>query len=225
MKKNLKSKVAVQIFIVFVFILAVTAIAPLISQAQTTNNVPASYTLLAPIPLGNSGTPVSSVTVGCDANGKNCGIQQYVVDVLNLIYGMATVLAIIVIIIGGIQYMSTDAISGKQDGKKRINDALWGLLIVICSYIILYTINPNLVSLNLLNDINQAPPAQTASTATTPSNANNAVCYSLTIESSSGFESTITYSSRDNCTNAIDNKAPGSTVVFACITETDQPKM
>jgi len=124
------------------------------SATSSTPPPPTSYTLLAPLPtqvpgyedFNTTGYPVSIN-----------GISGYVSDMLEIIYGLATVLAVIVIIIGGLQYMSTDAISGKQDGKRRIEDALWGLLLILCSWIILHTINPNLVNLNLLiNDVNNA---------------------------------------------------------------------
>ena len=51
--------------------------------------------------------------------------------------------------IGGLQYMSTDAISGKQEGKERITQALFGLGLAIASWLILATISPTLLKVNL----------------------------------------------------------------------------
>jgi hypothetical protein len=62
--------------------------------------------------------------------------------------------------------MLPDAITGKEEGKARIQRALGGLLLALASYIILYTINPNLVSLNL----NFGPAAELQSGLTPPPN-------------------------------------------------------
>ena len=60
-----------------------------------------------------------------------------------------TVLAVVWIVLGGIQYMSTDAYSGKSEGKKKITNALVGLLLAGLSWLILATINPNILDINL----------------------------------------------------------------------------
>ncbi len=55
-------------------------------------------------------------------------------------------LAVIMIIIGGIQYVSTDAWSKKGEGKERIIAAIFGLLIALGSYALLNTINPDILN-------------------------------------------------------------------------------
>ena len=74
-------------------------------------------------------------------------------SVLNMLYqfmvGFAVLLSVIYIIAGGIQYMTTDAFTGKQKGRERITNALIGLLIALGSYAILYTINPDILRVNL----------------------------------------------------------------------------
>jgi hypothetical protein len=74
---------------------------------------------------------------------------------LNALYqlglGVATVLAVIMIIWGGLEYMTKDSIQSKSDGRNRITKALIGLLLAYGSWLILYTINPNLVSFQFLN--------------------------------------------------------------------------
>ncbi len=64
--------------------------------------------------------------------------------------GLAGVLAVIAISIGGFQYATTDAISGKTEGKTRIKNALTGLALVLSAWIILNTINPELLDLSLV---------------------------------------------------------------------------
>jgi len=74
-------------------------------------------------------------------------------------------LAVIMIIWGGIQYMSTDAISGKSEAKNTIQNAIWGLLLAISAWLILNTINPDLVKFNL--NIEPIKPSTTSDTSST----------------------------------------------------------
>lgn len=60
--------------------------------------------------------------------------------------GLAGVLAVLMIVIGGIQYIGSGmSPSGKTDARDRITNAIMGLLLALLSWIILNTINPNLV--------------------------------------------------------------------------------
>jgi hypothetical protein len=81
-------------------------------------------------------------------------------------YGLAVtaVLALIMVIAGGIQYMTTDSWMGKEDGRKRIEEALIGLGIALISWLILYTINPCLVYYTATNGCNSANTLITPST-------------------------------------------------------------
>ncbi len=96
-----------------------------------------SYCLLAPLP---------GIT---EINPATTNLADYLNIVIKFTIGFAGALAVIMIVLGGIQYMSTDAISGKSEGKDRITYALGGLLLALASYLILNTINPNLVNLHL----------------------------------------------------------------------------
>lgn len=64
---------------------------------------------------------------------------------------IAAFLAVLMIAIGGIQYMSTDAVSGKTEGRERIQYAVMGLLLVLFSWILLKQINPEILNFNFLN--------------------------------------------------------------------------
>jgi hypothetical protein len=61
----------------------------------------------------------------------------------------AGIIAVIVIIFGGIQYMTTDAVAGKSEGKEKIKRAFTGLIIVLSSILVLNTINPRITTFNL----------------------------------------------------------------------------
>jgi len=117
----------------------------------------ASYVPLAPLPGTTDATELVSCpagSLGRNADGK-CpapAVQDagnYIKGAFNLAIGIAAALAIIMIIIGGIQYMSTESIGGKGAGKKKIQDAVLGLLLALGSWLILFTINPSLTNFNV----------------------------------------------------------------------------
>ncbi|MEI7777176.1 MAG: pilin [bacterium] len=76
-------------------------------------------------------------------------LSTYLQHLFEIGIGVAAGLAVIMIVIGGIEYMSTDAIGGKEEGKDRITSALWGLLLALVAWLILNTINPALLNMNL----------------------------------------------------------------------------
>ena len=69
-------------------------------------------------------------------------------SIFNLGIAAAVVLAFIMIVWGGILYMTTDSWTGKKDGIAKITNSLYGLGIALVAWIALYTINPNLVNFN-----------------------------------------------------------------------------
>jgi hypothetical protein len=78
---------------------------------------------------------------------------------------IAGFLAVIMIAVGGLQYMSTDTIGGKGEGRERITYAIMGLLLILFAWILLSTINPDIVSLRLFSNKGesfQAPNNQSA---------------------------------------------------------------
>lgn len=95
------------------------------------------YAVLAPLP-------------GIADNvGDTTTLEKYLPQVFNILIGLSAVTAVLMIVIGGFQYMSSDAIQGKSAGKERIKNAIYGLVLVISAWLILYTINPNLLEINL----------------------------------------------------------------------------
>lgn len=64
--------------------------------------------------------------------------------------GFAAILGVIMIAIGGAEYMLSDKVSSISKGKARMQNALIGLGIILGSYLILYTINPDLLKINVL---------------------------------------------------------------------------
>lgn len=116
---------------------------PPITPAQASDSMVANYTLLEPLPCLNDGTQTCT-------DGKmitEVNFANYVRYAFNLIIALSAVSAVLVIVAGGFRYVTTDSFQGKNDGKKMIIEALKGLLLVLCSFLILRTIDPRLVDI------------------------------------------------------------------------------
>ena len=124
-------------------------------HAQTNND----YTLLAPLPGLSPNCPDGNVVTNSDGTSTcQTNLSTYVKGAFNLLIGLSAVLAFVVLTYGGVLYMTSDAIMGKSQGKEYITNALWGLLLLFASWLILYTINPKLVNLNtVVCDLSQQP--------------------------------------------------------------------
>ncbi|MFO0718597.1 MAG: hypothetical protein U0522_01025 [Candidatus Paceibacterota bacterium] len=131
-----------------IVIFTIFAILPNIVGAENVEYVP-----LSPLPDGSGGVM------------NNTNITTYLIGIFKLLIGVAGALAVVMIVVGGIQYMSTDAIYGKKDGKEKINRALGGLLLALTSWLILNTINPKLLEIKAL-----IPKTNLSQQATTPVN-------------------------------------------------------
>ena len=101
------------------------------------------YYLLAPLPNPEGGT-LQNIDVGSPN-----ALGQYLNIIIKLAIGIAAVLAVVLIVMGGIQYMTTELVSGNEEGKKRITNAVLGLLVALGAYLILFTINPDLLKTEL----------------------------------------------------------------------------
>ncbi|KKT75271.1 MAG: hypothetical protein UW71_C0005G0026 [Parcubacteria group bacterium GW2011_GWB1_44_7] len=93
--------------------------------------------------------PLVTLPGASEAGKPLTNTGEYIKGAFNLAIGIAAVLAIIMIIIGGIQYMGTESIGGKGAGLKKIKDAVLGLLLALGSYVLLFTINPSLVNFSV----------------------------------------------------------------------------
>jgi hypothetical protein len=109
--------------------------------AYTPSNAPASQGLLTYQPLVN--------IPGVSNNQLN--FNTYINQLYFLSISIAALLAVIKIILGGVQWMLSDIVTQKSDAKKEIWGALLGLLLIISAVLILGTINPQLTTLNVLS--------------------------------------------------------------------------
>lgn len=102
------------------------------------------YTLLAPI--GNL------TKIG---NNTNTKIGDYLNIILLIAIGLCGALAVIMIVVYGVQYMGDESVFGKTEAKSHIMQAVLGLLLALGAYAILNTISPKLVGGTLtFNSVN-----------------------------------------------------------------------
>ena len=78
---------------------------------------------------------------------KNVTLSEYMAWLYRFALVLAGFLAVMMIVIGGVTYIASGANEGlKTKAKGYINGALQGLLLAIVAYLLLYTINPSLVT-------------------------------------------------------------------------------
>lgn len=97
------------------------------------------------------------------------GLIKYLTNIFKIGIGIAGLLAVIMIMYGGIIYMSTDSFTGKSEGKEIIKNALLGLMLALISWLILNTINPDILSFKQLDlPLNEPSAANTSGANTRP---------------------------------------------------------
>jgi len=82
-------------------------------------------------------------------NGTSGNPAEMIAGLYKFAIGIASILAVIMIMYAGFQYMTTEAFTGKSAAKDRITYSFVGLLLLLSSYIILNTINKDLVSFKI----------------------------------------------------------------------------
>ena len=76
-------------------------------------------------------------------------LAQYVGGVYTFLLSIAGMVAAVVMVVGGFQYLTSGGDKSKiAAGRKRIVNALSGLVLALSSYVILYVINPELTRFN-----------------------------------------------------------------------------
>lgn len=132
MMKFLKAAIVITMFL--------SAVSPAgFSYAQEAPAPATNYKLLAPLPIESlDGAPSAQATA-----------KTYIEGFFRLLIGVSGALAVVMIVIGGIQYMSTDSFEGKGQGKETIKNALWGFMLAIAAWLILNTVSSGLTTFNL----------------------------------------------------------------------------
>ncbi|MCG2686866.1 hypothetical protein L6278_01870, partial [Candidatus Parcubacteria bacterium] len=98
---------------------------------------------------------IPGVTSSCVKDGKtyhyvSSNLPEYVKNFYNFAVGAIAIIAVIMIMIGGLQWIFAAGNPGAiTTAKSNILSAISGLVLILFSYVLLYTINPNLVNLSL----------------------------------------------------------------------------
>jgi len=78
------------------------------------------------------------------ANTNDLG--QFLSEAFQFGLAIAAALAVIMIVWGGVEVMLSESVFKKTNGRQRVWDAIWGLLLALVSWLILYTINPTILN-------------------------------------------------------------------------------
>ena len=165
---------------------SVSGCAPVGVTFMTCNNVPSGYTLSSSVspysgqtpPTTNTPTTQQSTNPTCpgrpvgelcytpleplpgdiDESGKPGSFGSLLNGVFRILISLGGLVAVLSLVMGGIAYMTSDAVNKTEWARGRIRNALWGLFILITSVLLLQTINPQLLNFNFI------PGNQTSST-------------------------------------------------------------
>lgn len=90
------------------------------------------------------------IKIGVSIGGlTQATLAQYLAAAYRLGLGVAAVLAVIFIMVGGFRYMSAAGGAGIEAGKEMIKNAVVGLVLAALSYTLLQTVNPDILKLTL----------------------------------------------------------------------------
>lgn len=94
------------------------------------------YVLLEPLP-------------GMTAVNTNQGLASYLRLVFRLAIGIAGVIAVVKIVLAGIEHMTSESPFSKSKAKDKLLNSILGILLLLGSVVILNTINPELLNISL----------------------------------------------------------------------------
>jgi hypothetical protein len=114
--------------------------------------------LLSPVVLTAQETkvdyvPLESLSISSNSEILNddgsTNLQTYLPGMLRIFFGVTSALAVIFIIIGGLEYVTAESVNSKSDGKQKIQAVIFGIIILAISWALLNTINPALLKIDL----------------------------------------------------------------------------
>jgi hypothetical protein len=102
------------------------------------------------ITLAQTQHPTSYTTiVGLPGVEENAGFDALINGLYALSISIAALLAVIKIIVAGVKWMTSDIVTSKESAKKDISGALFGLVVVLASVLILTVINKDIIEVDL----------------------------------------------------------------------------
>ena len=111
--------------------------------------------LNVPIP-GLKFLTATNVKIGDETAVSSSFLSDYISAVYKFLIGISLTIAIVMVLIGGLQYVLASGSGKVEKGKTRIKNATIGLVLLLSVYLILYTVNPQLTLLSALSIKNVA---------------------------------------------------------------------
>jgi len=155
---------------------------PTPQQTNQTSQTPAPTTNAATQGDGNLDyTPLEPLP---GLNNIQSGRDRRLADMLQAVFRILISLggfsAVIMLVFGGVTYMMSDVVHKKTTALKRIQAALWGILLLVASWLILKTINPQLLTFELfINPVSNLSGNGATTNTLTPSSSNNVTTLNL----------------------------------------------
>ncbi len=91
-------------------------------------------------------------------SGRVNGPAEYIRMLYTFGLALGALLAMARIVIGGIRYTLSEAVTSKEEAKATISHAIWGLVLLLAATLILFTVNPTLPNLSNPPDAGNLPP-------------------------------------------------------------------
>ncbi len=138
MKNKNKNKIYLTILTLLVLFVVIT---PFVYAAE-----PIDFSPVTDIPLLDSWTPGETINA-------SVGAENVFNQIFSLSIRIGAMLAVFMFIWGGLNMiMARDNASNITRGKEKMKNAIFGLLMLLSTFIVLNTINPDLVDISLFGD-------------------------------------------------------------------------
>ncbi len=105
------------------------------AYAQT----PVTYEPLEPLP-------------GVDQSGSAESLQGFLIYIYRVLFTIGGMIAAVSFVVCGVIIMFSEVAGKRKEAKNRVWAVFWGLIIFLIAWLILYTINPNLLDFNFRLD-------------------------------------------------------------------------
>lgn len=87
---------------------------------------------------------------GLTAQGEKLNLSAFLQALFKVLLAVGAILAVIMLVIGGVQLALSEAAGGRKEALSRVKNAVLGLLLLFGSVLLLQTINPDLLDFKFL---------------------------------------------------------------------------
>jgi len=105
--------------------------------------------LVVPVVALAAFVPLAPIPGLTDIQPSQSGLAGFFNSLYRYCIGLAAALAVIEIIWGGLLYSTTDSIGNKEEGREKIKNAIFGLILVLSPVLVFSIINPAILNLSL----------------------------------------------------------------------------